>query len=187
MRTPTWSRSVFRLDGLGEEDAHLSRSSIRSRTRSRSRFPLPNINAFKPPLGARPTPPAKIEFADDVAQMSARRGRARHSRLFHEQLRRDQRQRLARRAALRPRAAVAHAGRRARRGLAYDGLYYVNSVTHNIKRGEYKQNFSSVARRPDLESRRGWCHERADAQYSGASTAARSSTTSIPNSAGACR
>ena len=25
--------------------------------------------------------------------------------------------------------------------LAYDGLYYVNSVTHNIKRGEYKQNF----------------------------------------------
>ena len=26
-------------------------------------------------------------------------------------------------------------------GLAYDGLYYVNSVTHNIKRGEYKQSF----------------------------------------------
>lgn len=27
-------------------------------------------------------------------------------------------------------------------GLAYDGLYYVNSVTHSIKRGEYKQNFT---------------------------------------------
>jgi hypothetical protein len=27
-------------------------------------------------------------------------------------------------------------------GLAYDGLYYVNSVTHSLKRGEYKQNFS---------------------------------------------
>ena len=27
-------------------------------------------------------------------------------------------------------------------GLTYDGLYYVESVTHNIKRGEYKQNFS---------------------------------------------
>ena len=26
-------------------------------------------------------------------------------------------------------------------GLAYDGFYYVNSVTHNIKRGEYKQSF----------------------------------------------
>ena len=26
-------------------------------------------------------------------------------------------------------------------GFAYDGLYYVNSVTHKIKRGEYKQSF----------------------------------------------
>ena len=27
-------------------------------------------------------------------------------------------------------------------GLAYDGMYYVESVTHNIKRGEYKQSFT---------------------------------------------
>jgi len=27
-------------------------------------------------------------------------------------------------------------------GLAYDGMYYVNSVTHNLKRGEYKQSFT---------------------------------------------
>ena len=27
-------------------------------------------------------------------------------------------------------------------GLAYDGLYYVESVTHDIKRGEYKQSFT---------------------------------------------
>jgi hypothetical protein len=27
-------------------------------------------------------------------------------------------------------------------GLAYDGMYYVNSVTHKIKRGEYKQSFT---------------------------------------------
>ena len=27
-------------------------------------------------------------------------------------------------------------------GEAYDGLYYVNNVTHNIKRGEYKQSFN---------------------------------------------
>jgi len=27
-------------------------------------------------------------------------------------------------------------------GLAYDGLYYVDSVTHNIKQGEYKQSFN---------------------------------------------
>jgi hypothetical protein len=29
-------------------------------------------------------------------------------------------------------------------GQYYDGLYYVKSVTHNIKRGEYKQSFSLV-------------------------------------------
>jgi hypothetical protein len=27
-------------------------------------------------------------------------------------------------------------------GQYYDGNYYVKSVTHNIKRGEYKQNFT---------------------------------------------
>ena len=27
-------------------------------------------------------------------------------------------------------------------GTAYDGMYYVTSVTHNLKRGEYKQSFS---------------------------------------------
>ena len=27
-------------------------------------------------------------------------------------------------------------------GTAFDGLYYVKSVTHNIKRGEYKESFS---------------------------------------------
>jgi hypothetical protein len=26
-------------------------------------------------------------------------------------------------------------------GMAFDGLYYVNGVTHKIKRGEYKQSF----------------------------------------------
>jgi hypothetical protein len=27
-------------------------------------------------------------------------------------------------------------------GPTYDGLYYVDSVTHNIKPGEYKQSFT---------------------------------------------
>jgi hypothetical protein len=27
-------------------------------------------------------------------------------------------------------------------GMAFDGLYYVKSVKHSIKRGEYKQNFN---------------------------------------------
>ena len=55
---------------------------------------------------------------------------------------RDHRLRLARRARygrlLRSRLLVGVRGA----GLAYDGLYYVNSVTHNLERGEYKQSFS---------------------------------------------
>ncbi len=27
-------------------------------------------------------------------------------------------------------------------GMAFDGLYYVSSVTHQLKRGEYKQSFT---------------------------------------------
>jgi len=27
-------------------------------------------------------------------------------------------------------------------GISYGGLYYVKNVTHNIKRGEYKQSFT---------------------------------------------
>ena len=30
-------------------------------------------------------------------------------------------------------------------GMAFDGLYYVQSVTHTIKRGEYKQSSRSPA------------------------------------------
>lgn len=105
-------------------------------------IPVPNINAFKPPLGLRPTAPAKIEFdtesarkpPDEVvrdiigflmnnsAAISAngsldvmRYGKLLHSRML-----------------------VGVRGG----GLAYDGMYYVDSVTHNIKKGEYKQNFT---------------------------------------------
>ena len=59
-----------------------------------------------------------------------------------QRLGRDQRFGLAGRAALWPRVAIARilVGVRGA-GVAYDGLYYVSSVTHNIKHGEYKQSF----------------------------------------------
>jgi hypothetical protein len=105
-------------------------------------IPVPNINAFKPPLGTRPTPPAKIEFdksvandpPDKVAQAilgflmnnsDAISGNGSLDVLRYGHV-------------LRPRMLVGVRGA----GLAYDGLYYVNSVTHNLKRGEYKQNFT---------------------------------------------
>lgn len=105
-------------------------------------IPVPNISATKPPLGLRPTPPAKIEFHDSGAQLqpdeaardilsflmnnaTAISGSGALNVLQYGQM-------------LHARTIVGVRGA----GIAYDGLYYVDSVTHNIKKGEYKQNFS---------------------------------------------
>jgi hypothetical protein len=104
-------------------------------------IPIPNFNLFKPPLGARPLVPAKVEFPDylakenpisvvnrilgilarssDAISVSGSLDVTRYGRV------------------LRSRMIVGVRGA----GMAYDGLYYVNSVTHNIKRGEYKASF----------------------------------------------
>jgi len=105
-------------------------------------IPMPNINAFKPPLGARPTPPAKIEFVKDGAEKEP--DEAAQSILGFLMNNSDAITgtgsldvvRYGR--PLRSRLLVGVRGA----GFAYDGMYYVNSVTHNIKRGEYKQSFT---------------------------------------------
>ncbi len=104
-------------------------------------IPVPNVSAVKPPLGLRPTPPAKIVMNNNSA------------RLQPDEAARDILAGLMNNSAditgtgslnvmqygqpLRARALVGVSGA----GLSYDGLYYVDSVTHNIKKGEYKQNF----------------------------------------------
>ncbi|HME38773.1 MAG TPA: hypothetical protein VKG63_07405 [Steroidobacteraceae bacterium] len=105
-------------------------------------IPVPNLNLFKPPLGARPTPPARIEYYNGGAALQpdqaasailgalmnnsdAISGTGTLDVLRYGQV-------------LRPRMLVGVRGA----SVGYDGLYYVDSVTHSIKRGEYKQNFS---------------------------------------------
>lgn len=104
--------------------------------------PVPNISITKPPLGLRPTPPAKIELHNRGARLqpeeaardilsslmnssSAISGTGSLDVMQYGQL-------------LRARTLVGVRGV----GVSYDGLYYVDSVTHNIKKGEYKQSFS---------------------------------------------
>lgn len=104
--------------------------------------PMPDINIFKPPLGVRPTPPAKIVFDHTSAALP-----------FDEALKQAIGRGIQSSAAitgngslnvlrygqiLRARTLVGVRGA----GLTYDGLYYVDSVTHNIKQGEYKQSFT---------------------------------------------
>lgn len=104
--------------------------------------PMPEINIFKPPLGLRPTAPAKVVFDRTAASLTV-----------------DEALKLAIGRGIRSSAPVTGNGSlnvvrygqvlRARTlvgvrgaGPTYDGLYYVDSVTHNIKPGEYKQSFT---------------------------------------------
>jgi hypothetical protein len=105
-------------------------------------IPVPNISILRPPLGARPPLPLRVEFPTDGMQLTvpeavnyalaislgasdAVTGSGSLDVLRYGQ-------------PLRSRMLVGVRGA----GLAYDGMYYVNSVTHNLKRGEYKQSFS---------------------------------------------
>jgi hypothetical protein len=105
-------------------------------------IPLPDINLFKPSLGAQPKPPALIEFSNEGASLKPDKaaGEILASLLNSSDaisgngtldvLRYGQ--------VLRPRMLVGVRGASS----GYDGLFYVDSVTHTIKRGEYKQSFS---------------------------------------------
>jgi hypothetical protein len=105
-------------------------------------IPIPNISIFQPPLGARPTFPAKIRFAKNVEGKTVPavikqtvgqmlRGAANSITVSGslDVLRYGH--------VLRSKMLVGVRGA----GLTYDGLYYVDSVTHNIQRGQYKQSF----------------------------------------------
>jgi hypothetical protein len=105
-------------------------------------IPVPNVSLLHPPLGARLTPPSKIQFPDDMASLSPVEALKRAFGLMlnnadaitgNGSLNTTQYGFI-----LQTRALVGVRGA----GPAYDGFYYVNSVTHNIKSGEYKQSFT---------------------------------------------
>lgn len=104
--------------------------------------PVPNISILRPPLGARPTVPMKVEFSREQTKMSipaaigAALGRVAAS--SDAVTATGSLNVLRYGSVLKARGLVGVRGA----GLAYDGMYYVNTVTHSIKRGEYKQNFT---------------------------------------------
>jgi len=104
--------------------------------------PVPNISILRPPLGARPTVPMKVEFSREQTKMSipaaigAALGRVAAS--SDAVTATGSLNVLRYGAVLKARGLVGVRGA----GLMYDGMYYVNTVTHSIKRGEYKQNFT---------------------------------------------
>ena len=104
-------------------------------------FPVPPVNPLHPPLGLRPTPPAKVVFAQETAHLKPAELAKRvfgHMRESADAISGSGSLNVASYGhVLRSRMLVGVRGA----GIAYDGMYYVDSVTHSIKRGEYKQNF----------------------------------------------
>lgn len=104
--------------------------------------PVPNISVFKPPMGARPTPPARVVFAKEFSKLTPDKAAEKVLGLLM-----NNSDAISVSGSLdvvrygRPLRSRMMVGVRGA-GLAYDGLYYVNSVTHSIKRGEYKQSFT---------------------------------------------
>jgi hypothetical protein len=105
-------------------------------------IPLPSIDLLNPPLGARQTMPARLRYADDVSNLSAEAALQRAYGLMREganAVTGNGSLSVSRYGnILRSRMLVGVRGA----GVTYDGMYYVESVTHDIKRGEYKQSFS---------------------------------------------
>jgi hypothetical protein len=105
-------------------------------------IPVPDVNPIQPPLGLRPPLPMQIKPIRGLANFSplqaagiALAKAAQTADVITGQGTLDV---LRYGRVLRARQLVGVRGA----GFAYDGFYYVKSVTHSIKRGEYKQNFS---------------------------------------------
>jgi hypothetical protein len=105
-------------------------------------IPIPDVTPLNPPLGLVPPLPPKIVNLHDTAHMSplsalmaglAYAGQNSDSVFGEGRLDVGRYGRL-----LKSRQLVGVRGA----GLPFDGLYYVKSVTHDIKRGGYKQSFS---------------------------------------------
>lgn len=105
-------------------------------------IPIPAISIFQPPLGARPTPTLKLVLSKDTAgesvQFTMKKALGRMLKGSANAITVSGSLDVLRYGhVLRSKMMVGVRGA----GLAYDGLYYVDSVTHKIKRGEFKQSF----------------------------------------------
>jgi hypothetical protein len=103
-------------------------------------IPVPAITPLSPPLGLIPPIPKKIEWITETAKynpiQAAGIGLAKAAKTAEVVTARGSLN-VLRYGVLRARELVGVRGA----GTAFDGLYYVRSVSHNIQRGEYTQDF----------------------------------------------
>jgi hypothetical protein len=110
-------------------------------TRAVIPIPIPNITPLNPPLGLVPPIPKEIEPIEGTARLSPVRaalvGMARAARSADAVTGGGTLDVVRYGRVLKARRLVGVRGV----GPAFDGLHYVKSVTHRIRRGEYKQDF----------------------------------------------
>jgi hypothetical protein len=130
----------FSFDGRAR--AQMTLAITEPNTKRSIPIPIPDIGLLRPPLAARPAIALRQEPVPDTAKLTgigaalvglamtaqatdAISGQGRLDVLRYGHI-------------LQARRLVSVRGA----GLAYDGLFYVKSVTHDIKRGEFKQSFT---------------------------------------------
>lgn len=105
-------------------------------------IPIPNINPLQPPLGVLSTPLANLKLMKETAKLNPvqaiGRGVAEAAKSQDSVSASGSLNVLRYGRLLKARQLVGVRGV----GLAYDGLYFVQSVTSTLKRGEFKQSFN---------------------------------------------
>jgi len=105
-------------------------------------IPIPNLNPLQPPLGALPTPISNLKIMKETAKLNPMQaislGLAEAAKSQDAVSGRGSLNVLRYGRLLKARGLVGVRGV----GIAYDGLYYVQSVTSTLKRGEFKQSFN---------------------------------------------
>lgn len=130
----------FRYDGLSKELPVIFIQN--EETKATVPIPIPPINPLNPPLGLIPPVPSVVDLMNDTAKLSPVEatllGMAKAARSADAVTGTGSLDVLRYGGMLKARSLVGVRGA----GHAFNGLYFVKSVTNSIKRGEYKQNFT---------------------------------------------
>jgi hypothetical protein len=136
----TVDQLTFSFDGTAREEPQV-RVQIPA-TRVSTVLPVPEVSVLRPPLALRPAPALKKKVIEDTAKKDIAQAQAEALAKAAESADAvsgsGQLDVLRYGFLLRPRELVGVRGA----GITYDGLYYVKSVTHNLKRGSFTQNFT---------------------------------------------
>jgi len=131
---------TFSFDGSAREEPEV-RIQIPA-TKVSTVLPVPEVSVLRPPLALRPAPALKKKVLPDTAKKDAAQALAETLAKAAESADAvsgsGQLDVLRYGYLLRPRELVGVRGA----GITYDGLYFVKSVTHNLRRGSYTQNFT---------------------------------------------